>query len=225
MVQAIRATLRKVPDAAIRVRDLSRPGALAGCGYPIHLAVSGPEADKVRDLAQRLAQEMQSDKKLTDVRASRESEPRSYSHLVVDRLKAQELGVAMLDIFDTLQVWVGGVQVSDFNLFGRNWQVVVQVDERLRKRLDDLTNIKVRDKQGKLIPLSRVAAVETGRAPAAVVRLDQKPMVAITANLGAEATPAQARTVCETQFERLLRDSRLGAEYRLTWLEELPTPK
>ena len=54
ITQIIRTKLEKVPDMTLRVRDLSRRGGLSGFGYPIELAVSGPEADKVRNLARSL---------------------------------------------------------------------------------------------------------------------------------------------------------------------------
>ena len=137
LMATIRTRLEKIPDAMVRVRDLARPGSFPRCGYPIDLAVSGPEADKVRDLAQKLAEQLQKSKKMTDVWANRESTPRPRLH----------------------------------------------------------------------------------------VRLDLRPMVEMTANPAAEVSLVEFRTLCEKLFEQVRTESRLPAEYRLTWLQEIPTGK
>src|SRR5690606_21819755 len=46
----------------------------------------------------------------------------------VDRAKAEQLGVAVTDVFDTLQIYLGSLYVNDFNAFGRTYSVRVQAD-------------------------------------------------------------------------------------------------
>ena len=46
----------------------------------------------------------------------------------VDRVKAKEHGVALNDVFETLQVYLGSIYVNDFNRFGRTYQVIAQAD-------------------------------------------------------------------------------------------------
>ncbi len=58
----------------------------------------------------------------------RASTPQLY--VDVDRTKCKMLGVAMNDVFDTLQAFLGGYYVNDFNRFGRTWQVNVQAERR-----------------------------------------------------------------------------------------------
>ena len=50
----------------------------------------------------------------------------------VDRVQCKTLGVALSDVFATLQVYLGGFYVNDFNRFGRTWQVNVQADAPFR---------------------------------------------------------------------------------------------
>ena len=42
----------------------------------------------------------------------------------VDRVKAKQLGVALTDVFETMQIYLGSLYVNDFNRFGRTYQVV-----------------------------------------------------------------------------------------------------
>jgi multidrug efflux pump subunit AcrB len=225
VMRTIRTKLEKIPDAVLRLRDLSRLGGFPRCGYPIDLAVNGPEADKVRELAQQLVERLQESKKLTDVWANQESTPRPCLYVDIDRTKAAAQGVALQDIFRTLEVSLGSTYINDSNRFGRTWQVVVQTDDKFRKRLEDLKQIKLRNDQGQMIPLASVAAVKTRNAPGAIIRLDLRPMVEITANPAAEVSRVQARTLCETLLEQIRKESRLSTEYRITWLQEIPTQK
>ena len=50
----------------------------------------------------------------------------------VDRVKCKTLKVPLSDVFDTLQVFLGGYYVNDFNRFGRTWQVNLQADAAYR---------------------------------------------------------------------------------------------
>ena len=81
-----------------------------------------------------------------------------WMRLNIDRTQAKTLGVAVSDIFDTLQVYFGSYYVNDFNKFGRTWQVNVQAGEGFRERIDDIKQLKVRNAAGGMVPLSTVLA-------------------------------------------------------------------
>jgi hydrophobe/amphiphile efflux-1 (HAE1) family protein len=90
--------------------------------------------------------------------------------LDIDRERAQQLGVAISDIFTTLQTALGGTYVNDFNKFGRTWQVKVQADAGDRMNIDDIFRVRVRSNKGDLIPLQTFADVRLVTAPASIVR-------------------------------------------------------
>ena len=56
--------------------------------------------------------------------------PQLFAHL--DRTKAQQLGVDVQDVFDTMQTYLGSVYVNDFNRFGRTYEVIAQADTPFR---------------------------------------------------------------------------------------------
>jgi multidrug efflux pump subunit AcrB len=225
---AVRTRLRqKLPEAAVWLRDLARPGAFPRCGYPVHLAVSGPKAGRVRALADGLAARLGRSPKLTDVRADRASTPRPQLYLEIDREKARKLGVALTDVMVTLQAYLGSFYVNDFNNFGRTWQVVVQAggDARPGGLAGKLKRLQVRNARGEMVPLSAVMTVRDIQAPQALGRLDGLPMVELTANLARGVSPAEARALCEALAGEVSRGLRLSAEYRLTWLADAPAAK
>src|SRR5262249_9762447 len=155
----IRTRVAEIPELVLRVRDLSAPGGPLNWGYPIDLAVHGPEADRVRELAVKLAERLRQGKKLTDVWANPESAPRPQLYLDVDRAAVERRGVSMKDVFSTLQTYLGSVEVNDFNRFGRTWRIRVQADNQLRERAEGLRQLKVRNTRGEMVPLSGLATV------------------------------------------------------------------
>src|SRR5262249_16172406 len=78
------------------------------------------------------------------------------------------LGVALDDVFNTLQVYLGSAYVNDFTRFGRNWQVNVQADAAFRIRPEDIGALKVRSRDGKMGPLAALLSVRDTTGPAIV---------------------------------------------------------
>lgn len=81
----------------------------------------------------------------------RASTPQLY--VDVDRTKAKSMNVALADIFNTLQVYMGGLYVNDFNRFGRTWQVNLQADAPFRADAEFVKQLKVRNDDGDMVPL------------------------------------------------------------------------
>jgi RND family efflux transporter MFP subunit len=223
IARGIRSALRQSEArAAVRLRDLSGPGGFPRCGYPIDLAVSGAEPDRVRELADRLAERLVRSGAVTDVWAGPKPAPQLY--LDIDRTKASALGVAAGDITTTLQTYLGPAYVNDFNAFGRTWQVTVQTGDRSRTNLDGLRRLQVRNNQGQMVRLGTIVSVRDTLGPTVFDRLDLLPAVPVTAN-PAGVSLAEARSVCERLAEEARKELRLPADYRLTWLREMPAAK
>lgn len=88
----------------------------------------------------------------------------------VDRTKAQQLGVNISDIFDTMQVYLGSIYINDFNQFGRTYQVVAQADKDFRASPQDISNLRVRNDRGEMVPLGSVVNVSETFGPATAMR-------------------------------------------------------
>src|SRR5262249_48838754 len=83
----------------------------------------------------------------------------------IDRAKAKSMKVELTDIFDTLQVFMGGYYVNDFNRFGRTWQVNVQAEPRFRVSAESVKNLKVRNAEGQMVPLGAVMTIRDQPGP------------------------------------------------------------
>jgi hydrophobic/amphiphilic exporter-1 (mainly G- bacteria), HAE1 family len=87
------------------------------------------------------------------------SVPQIYAD--VDRDKALKQGVAVKDVYQTLQAYLGGLYLNQFNRFGRQWRVFLQAEGDERRSERDINQYYVRNNDGDMVPLS--ALVTTRR--------------------------------------------------------------
>jgi multidrug efflux pump len=98
----------------------------------------------------------------------------------IDRTKAKTMGVALTDVFDALQAYLGSYYVNDFNRFGRTWQVNVQADGPFRVDAEALRQMKVRNADGDMVPLGAVVDVRDSAGPVTITRYNMFPAATIT---------------------------------------------
>src|SRR5262249_41507228 len=91
----------------------------------------------------------------------------------VDRDKVLKQGVALTDLYRTIQAYMGGLFINYFNSFGRTWQVYVQAEEPFRSTTTNLPQFYVRNNQGQPVPLSALAKFETHSGPESTNRSNE----------------------------------------------------
>jgi multidrug efflux pump subunit AcrB len=112
--------------------------------------------------------------------------------LRIDRTKVKTKGVSMTELFNTLQIYFGSLYVNDFNLFGRTWQVNVQAGADFRRQVEDLKVMKVRNEQGKMVPLGTLIDVREMNGPAMIVRYNMYPSAALNGSPAPGVSSGQA---------------------------------
>jgi multidrug efflux pump len=98
----------------------------------------------------------------------------------IDRTKVRTMGVALTDVFDALQAYLGSYYVNDFNRFGRTWQVNVQADAAFRVDAEAVRQLKVRNADGDMVPLGAVAEVRDSAGPVTITRYNMFPAATLT---------------------------------------------
>ncbi len=93
--------------------------------------------------------------------------------VTLDTDKAQTLGVPVTDVYNSLQTFLGGLYVNDFNRFGRTWQVLLQADPDFRDRPSDISRFYVRTGSNEMVPLSTLVKVEPVTGPEVVYRYNR----------------------------------------------------
>jgi len=114
-------------------------------------------------------------------------------HVEVDREKAKVHGVAINEIFETLQVYMGSVYVNDVNFFGRTYQVNIQADQQFRVDESQISKLKVRNRNGDMVPLGAFIKVSHSAGPDRVMHYNGFPAADINASpAGVSSGQAQA---------------------------------
>ena len=99
----------------------------------------------------------------------------------LDREKAKTLNVAVSDVFQTLQAYMGSFYVNDFNLFGRVYRVMLQADGEYRDTVEDLNTLYVRSQSGDMVPLGALITVRKELGPVALNRYNMFRSATVTA--------------------------------------------
>jgi multidrug efflux pump len=138
--------------------------------------------------------------------------PQKY--LDIDRVKCKTLGLALDDVFNTLQIFLGGAYVNDFNRFGRTWQVNIQAEAAFRLNEESIRNMKVRNATGEMIPLGTVINVVDVNGPVLVNRYNMFPAAPIN---GASLPGVSSGTVIREMEE--LANAELNPAMGYEWTE------
>lgn len=93
----------------------------------------------------------------------------------VDRDKAKAQGVALNDLFGTMQTYLGSTYINDFNMFGRVYRVIAQADATHRVQPSDITRLRTRNAMGNMVPIGSMATVVRTYGPDPVMRYNGYP--------------------------------------------------
>jgi multidrug efflux pump len=134
----------------------------------------------------------------------------------IDRSKANDLGITMAQIGNTLATLLGGNYTNRFNLEGRSYQVIPQVPRGLRLSPESLANYYVPTLSGQQVPLSTLVSVETATDPNALTHYNQLnsatfqavPMPGVTVGQAVDFLESQAKNLPSGYSHDYLADSR-----------------
>ena len=90
----------------------------------------------------------------------------------VDRDKSLKQGVDLRGVYTTLQAFMGGVYVNDFNRFGRQWKVFLQAEPEYRRTASDISAFYVRNADGNMVPLSTLVNSQDTSGPEFTTRFN-----------------------------------------------------
>ncbi|WP_025040099.1 efflux RND transporter permease subunit [Nitrosospira briensis] len=124
--------------------------------------------------------------------------------LDVDRAKAETLGIAVEDVYTTMQTMFGSVFVSQFAKFSRLFQVIIQGEPASRLTPKDIDYVYVRSRNGIMIPLSAVATTHFDRGPDVVTRFNNFTAVKVTAEAAPGFSSGEAIAAMEETAANIL---------------------
>jgi HAE1 family hydrophobic/amphiphilic exporter-1 len=89
--------------------------------------------------------------------------PQIYADINRDKVLKQ--GIQVGDVYQTLQAFLGGIYVNQFNRFGRQWKVFLQAEPTGRVKPEDVNQFYVRNNDARMVPLSSVVTMKNIAGP------------------------------------------------------------
>jgi hydrophobic/amphiphilic exporter-1 (mainly G- bacteria), HAE1 family len=122
----------------------------------------------------------------------------------VDRVKVETLHLTVDQIFSALSGYLGASYVTQFNKFGRVFQIYVQADASFRLRVRDIENLSVRNSLGQMIPLGTVIKIGPTVGPSLVSLYNLYPSSTVIGLPATGFSSGQAISVMEQIAEKTL---------------------
>jgi HAE1 family hydrophobic/amphiphilic exporter-1 len=138
------------------------------------------------------------------------SVPQLYAD--VDREKALKQGVAVKDVYQTLQAFMGGLFINYFNRFGRQWQVYVEAEGDYRTRPENAGQFYVRNNRGEMAPLASLISFQPRPGPEFTMRFNQYRSAQINGAAAPGYSSGQAMAALEEVFHKTM-PPQMGFDY------------
>ena len=122
----------------------------------------------------------------------------------VDRIKAETMHVTVDQVFAALSSYMGSSYVTQFNKFGRTFQIYVQSDSRFRLSIDDINKLNVRNANGEMIPLGTLVTITPETGPSLINLYNLYPAASVIGLPARGFSSGQAMRLMEQVAERSL---------------------
>ncbi|MFT3993329.1 MAG: efflux RND transporter permease subunit [Dysgonomonas sp.] len=96
--------------------------------------------------------------------------PQKEIHANIAKIK--EAGITLNDVMTTVQAYIGSMYVSNFNLYGKQFRVMVQADPKYRTKLDDLNKLSVKTANGEMASITEFITIKDVTGPQTLSRFN-----------------------------------------------------
>jgi HAE1 family hydrophobic/amphiphilic exporter-1 len=130
----------------------------------------------------------------------------------VDRDKVLKQGVAISDVYQAIQAFMGGLFINYYNNFGRTWQVYVEAEAPYRSDLTNVGQFYVRNNSGEMVPLTALTRFESRSGPEFTMRYNEYRSAQINGGAAPGYSSDQATAALEDVFKQTM-PGEMGFDY------------
>jgi multidrug efflux pump subunit AcrB len=202
-------TSKQAPDLRITVSEV---GAFSGGGFStakVQYTLSGPDLKKLEQYSDSIVAKFRKVPGAVDVDSSLITGKPEIG-VYIDRARAADLGVQVVDVANTLRLLVEGVQVSTYEERGEQYEVHVRAEPEYRADKDGLRLLTVPSSRLGFVPLSDVVQLKNGSGPSVINRLNRQRQVAISAN----PAPGVGEGAIGDALKKIIDAEHLPPEYK-----------
>ena len=182
LMALFRKELNKIPNTRAVIQDLSLSGLSAQRGFPVELAVRGPEWEKLAGYAKQIEERMKKCPLLVDVDTDYlEGVPEV--RVTPDRKAAAERGVSIEAIGRTVNATIGGERVGKYTRGGRRYDVRVRLIPGQRTKAEDIEKLWVWNNRGELVQLKDLVTITEKPSYLSITRRSRERAITLFANI------------------------------------------
>ena len=176
---------------------------------PIQMVLLGNSYEQLERWQKLLMFELRKNRNLAAVESDY-SKNKPEIKLIINRKKAQDLGVSIQSIGSTISTLFSGKTVTKFNKLGKEYPIILQADIENRKKSGSLSKIFVRsDSSGKLISLANLVEFEEIGAAKILARYDRQRAVTISARLIGDYTLSESLNFLEKTINKIAPEAKI----------------
>lgn len=175
-------------------------------GLPVQFVIQAPNLDKLKEVLPAFLEEVNNEPifNFSDVNLKFN---KPEIRIDIDRQKAQDLGVSMLDIAQTLQLGLSGQRFGYFIMDGKQYQVIGQVQRQDRNEPVDVRSLYVRSREGRMIQLDNLVKLIEQTTPPTLYRFNRFVSATVSAGLVDGKTIGDGIEAMEAIAGRVLDDT------------------
>ena len=178
-------------------------GGAGSANAPIQYVIRGPDLQRLTEYSQKLLAELRGIPGVVDADTTLINGRPEYV-VQIDRARAADLGVNVLDVANSLRMLVGGVQVSTYNDGGEQYDVYVRAMESARLDPSRISQITVPAQGGRTtVRLADIVHIAEKSGPAAVYRLSRQRQVTLYCNVLPGASESEITRQLDAARDRL----------------------
>ncbi|MES1178672.1 MAG: efflux RND transporter permease subunit [Myxococcales bacterium] len=212
MMDLVRREITSKQAADLRI-VVSEVGAFSGGGFStakIQYTLSGPDLKKLEQYSDSIVTKFRKVPGAVDVDSSLITGKPEIG-VYIDRARAADLGVQVMDVANALRLLVEGVQVSTYEERGEQYEVHVRAEPAYRADKEGLRLLTVPSSRLGFVPLSDVVQLKNGAGPSAINRLNRQRQVAISGN----PAPGAGEGAIGDQLKKIMEAEHMPADYKI----------
>ncbi len=175
-------------------------------GLPVQFVIQAPNFEKLREILPKFLEEARKDPTFsivdTDIKFNKPE-----IQIDIDRQKARDLGVSILDVAQTLQLALSGQRFGYFIMNGKQYQIIGQVQRENRNKPVDLRALYVRSNRGQMVQLDNLVTLQEQTTPPALYRYNRFTAGTVTAGLAKGKTIGDGIAAMRNIAGRVLDES------------------
>jgi len=197
---------KKMPEARIFPNQEQTITVGFGQGLPVQFVIQNLNFEKLKEAIPKFLEEARNEPVLANVDVNLKfSKPELQVY--IDRLKAAELGVNVLDVSQALQMALSGRRFGYFIQNGRQYQVIGQVDRANRDEPLDLASLYVRNSRGQMIQLDNIVQFQEASSPPQLFHYNRYKAATFSSALAPGATLGEGIEAMERIAAKVLDES------------------